>query len=107
MSQNSADSASESLFDREVIREAGDPNRLMEGEKPDTRLVEDCDHWISTYTELRDFKDRLLATARMAQESVGAIARRETAMDIRLLSAERDRLLARLEFWQKRKLELT
>lgn len=107
MSENSANSEPGSPFDSEVIREAGDPNRLMEGERPDTRFAEDCDHWIITYTELRDFKDRLLATARLAQESVGPAAKHETAMDIRLLSAERDRLLARLDFWQRRKQELT
>lgn len=107
MSDNSGESEPESTFDREVIRQASDPSRLMEGEEPDTSFTEDCDHWIRTYTELRDFKDSLLATARLAQESVGPVAKRETAMDIRLLNAERSRLLARLEFWQKRKQELS
>jgi len=91
----------------EVVAAAGDPGRLMEGEVPDTRFVEDCEHWLSTYAELCAFKEQVLAAALEANEGVGPTGRQETSQDIRLLTAEHRRLLTRLEFWQRRRREFS
>ncbi len=89
----------------EVVHVAGDPGRLMEGEMPDTRFVEDCEHWITTYAELCAFKAKVLAAATEASQDVGPTGQHETSQDIRLMTAEHRRLVTRLDFWQKRRRE--
>jgi hypothetical protein len=78
----------------------------MEGEVPETVFIEDCEHWVTTYSELLAFKGKVIATAEEASAEVGASGQMETAMDLQLLHAERSRLLARLDYWQQRRREL-
>lgn len=91
---------------REALRVVGDPDRLLPGEEPNTRYVDDARHWRSVYEELLHFKDQLMTTARRASENLRRPARHEASDDLNLLEAERGRLRSRYEFWKRRAEEL-
>ncbi len=86
-----------------------DPDRLLEGEDPESPHPEEARRWIEVYTELLTFKERALATAHEGLAKMAeADARREAVRtDFSVLEAERDRLRRRLEFWKKRHLDLS
>jgi len=88
---------------------AVDPDRLLEGEDPDTPHPEEARHWIEAYTELLTFKERAVATAHqsLAEMPEVGILLEATRTDFVVLEAERDRLRRRLEFWKRRHLDLT
>jgi len=92
-----------------AAREAVDPDRLLEGEDPESPHPEEARRWIEVYTELLTFKERALATAHEGLAKMAeADARREAVRtDFSVLEAERDRLRRRLEFWKKRHLDLS
>lgn len=92
-----------------AAREAVDPDRLLEGEDPESPHPEEARRWIEVYTELLTFKERALATAHEGLAKMPeADARREAVRtDFSVLEAERDRLRRRLEFWKKRHLDLS
>jgi hypothetical protein len=87
---------------------AGDPERLLPEENPQTTEPEEARRWISTYTELIGFKEKLLASAhKKIPELTEEDALREAVdTDLVLLEAENERLRRRLDFWQRRKLAL-
>jgi hypothetical protein len=89
--------------------QAVDPDRLLPGENPDTPHLEDAAHWVTVYSELVLFKERLLDTAQLGLTQLTAsVARAEAAgTDLVVLSAERDRLRSRLDFWKRRQRELS
>ena len=89
--------------------EAVDPDRLLEGEDPETPHAEEASHWVEVYSELMTFKDRAVATAhRNLGQMPEADARVETTRtDLAVLEAERDRIRRRLEFWKRRHLDLS
>lgn len=91
---------------REALRVVGDPDRLLPGEEPNTRYLDDARHWRSVYAELLHFKDQLVTAARRAGENLRRPARHEVSDDLRLLEAERTRLRSRYEFWKRRSEEL-
>ena len=91
---------------QEALRVVGDPARLLPGEEPNTRYVDDARHWRSVYAELLHFKDQLVSTARRASENLRRPARHEASDDLKLLEAERSRLRTRYEFWKRRSEEL-
>ncbi|HEX6547543.1 MAG TPA: hypothetical protein VF134_02230 [Candidatus Dormibacteraeota bacterium] len=86
-----------------------DPDRLLSGEDPNTIYVEDAAHWVTVYSELVLFKERLLDTAQTGLADLSeSVARAEAAAtDLVVLSAERDRLRSRLDFWKGRQRELS
>ncbi len=86
-----------------------DPERLLAGEDPKTRYVEDAAHWVTVYSELVLFKERLVDTAQQGLlQATEDAARAEIAnIDLIALSAERDRLLRRLDFWKQRQRQLS
>jgi len=92
-----------------AAQDAVDPNRLLEGENPETPHPDEAQHWIEVYTELLAFKERTLATAHHSMADMPEQdARVETVQtDLAVLEAERDRLGRRLDFWKRRHLELT
>ena len=92
-----------------AAQQAVDPDRLLEGEDPETPYPEDARRWIEVYTELLSFKERALATAHEGLAKMPqADARREAVRtDFSVLEAERDRLRRRLEFWKRRHLDLS
>ena len=87
--------------------ETVDPDRLLDGEDPQTPYVDDAQHWIEVYRELLDFKDRVLETADQELAQMGPQARFEVRdTDLVVLKAEKDRLRRRFDFWRDRHQEL-
>lgn len=96
-------------LDAEAAASAVDSERLLDGEDPSTSLVEDAAHWVTVYSELLLFKERLLDTA---QQGLGNLTEEEArhevgSTDLMVLSAERARLRHRLDFWKDRKRALS
>ncbi len=87
---------------REALAIMGDPNRLLPGEEPATRYVDDALHWEAVYRELLHFKDQLLATASRAGRRLRRDGHHEVSKDLALLKAERSRLHERHRFWSRR-----
>ena len=89
--------------------EAVDPDRLLEGEDPETRQPEEANHWIEVYTELLTFKERAVATANQNVAQMPEVDARVEARqtDLAVLEAERDRIRRRLDFWKRRHLDLS
>jgi DNA-binding response OmpR family regulator len=80
-----------------------EPQRLIEGEDPDTTHVEDARHWVVVYSELLAYKESILARTRRAAaglhpDSAGELRR----TDLVVLESERDRFRRRLEYWRGR-----
>lgn len=83
-------------------------DRLLDGEDPGTTYVEDAAHWVTVYSELLLFKERLVDAAQNGLlQMTDALARTEaTEVDLPVLLAERERLRKRLDFWKERQREL-
>ncbi len=83
------------------------PDRLMYGEDPTTLALEDTVHWIKAYTELLEFKDRLLLDMESGIKTLSAPAGREIRdLDLTLIEIQRTRYRSRLNFWEDRKARL-
>ena len=95
--------------DDRAARLSVDPDRLLDGEDPATRYIEDAAHWITVYSELMLFKERLVDSANESMRAMTeAHAREEVSRtDLLVLSAERDRLKRRLDYWKERQRELS
>lgn len=92
---------------REAAEGIGDPGRLLHGEDPDSRHLDDARHWEAVYRELLDFKRVMLDTTRRRVETASEAAREELlGTDIPVLEAEAERLAARHDFWLRRITEL-
>ena len=90
-----------------AAKKAGDEERLMRGENPDTTYLEDAEHWAGVYRELLAFKNDLLDFTRERIARMRPPASSELATtDLVILEAEHDRLRGRFDFWEKRRLEL-
>lgn len=94
--------------EQKAAEEAVDPDRLLDGEDPESRHLEDAAHWIAVYAELVGFKQRLITTAEEGLIQMSeTMARKEAAgQDLLILAAERDRLVRRLNYWKRRQQEL-
>jgi hypothetical protein len=94
--------------DRQAAEDQVDPDRLLEGEDPNTPQPEDARHWVETYRELLVVKERLLGTTResMAQALDQSATREVASTDLVTLRAEHARFKRRLEFWKRRAAEL-
>jgi hypothetical protein len=92
-----------------AAQEAVDPDRLLEGENPETSYPEDARRWIEVYTELVTFKARALATAHESLANMPQADARQEALrtDFSVLEAEAERLRRRLEFWKQRHVDLS
>jgi DNA-binding response OmpR family regulator len=79
----------------------------MEGEDPGTTHVEDARHWVAIYTQMLEFKERLLGRARDDSEALPAPARQKVHdEDLITLERERAKVEVRLQFWRQRHWEL-
>ncbi|MEP7106102.1 MAG: hypothetical protein ABI838_09680 [Chloroflexota bacterium] len=98
----------EEIEERAALRSV-DPDRLLEGEDPTTKYIEDAAHWITVYSELVLFKERLVDSANESMRAMTeAHAREEVGKtDLLVLAAERDRLKRRLDYWKERQRELS
>jgi DNA-binding CsgD family transcriptional regulator len=86
---------------------AADRVSLMEGENPDTTHVEDARHWVSIYTQMLEFKERLLERTRVDSEGLPRPAREKVeAEDLSAIERERAKIEQRLQFWRQRHWEL-
>lgn len=87
---------------------AGDPDRLLFGEDPETSSLDDAKHWVAVYEELMDFKANVVGVTegKLAQMEQRAARREVVETDGPLLEAERQRLHKRLSFWRARVVEL-
>ncbi len=87
---------------------AVDPDRLLVGENPDSRNLEDALTWAAVYEELVRFKGTLLAATYAALREATASASTEIrTTDLVILEAEADRLRKRFDFWTARVTDLT
>ena len=92
---------------REAAAKSVDPDRLLDGEDPDTTYLDDALHWVAVYTELLSVKRDLVTTSEDRLESMQAESRREVAStDLVVLDSEMKRFSRRLEFWRQRCVEL-
>lgn len=90
-----------------AAQKAGDEDRLMRGENPETTYLEDAEHWIGVYRELLSFKQDLLAFTKDRVARMKPPASNELATtDLVILEAEHGRLLSRFDFWERRHREL-
>ena len=96
-------------LEKRASAHAVDPDRLLDGEDPTTRYVEDAAHWITVYSELLLFKERLVDTADEALRNMTELLARDevSSTDLVVLTAERDRLRRRLDYWKERQRELS
>lgn len=79
----------------------------MEGENPETDHVEDARHWVSIYTQMLEFKERLLDRAVDDARMLPLPARQKVEEeDITALESERARVERRLQFWRQRHWDL-
>lgn len=87
--------------------EGADPDRLLDGEDPETLQVHDADHWIRVYQDLLAFKRQLLATATEIVPDMADAARHEVGKtDIMAMDAEAGKFQRRLHYWQLRRDDL-
>ena len=97
----------EELLGRKALAQVK-ADRLLDGEDPATGYVEDAAHWITVYSELLLFKERLVDAAQAGMlQMTDPLARTEaTEVDLPVLLAERERLRRRLDFWKEKQREL-
>jgi hypothetical protein len=82
-------------------------DRLMYGENTATRSYEDVIHWITAYTELLAFKDRLLIDMERGIELLSKPAELEIReLDVTLIVKQRERYNRRLDYWRGRQTEM-
>ncbi|HSO93875.1 MAG TPA: hypothetical protein VLS53_05325 [Candidatus Dormibacteraeota bacterium] len=87
--------------------QGADPDRLLDGEDPETLQIHDIDHWIRVYQDLLAFKRQLLATANEIVPDLADAAREEVGKtDLPAMDAEARKFQRRLEFWQQRRKQL-
>ena len=91
----------------ELASQQVDPERLMDGEDPETEILEDAQHWLGVYRELHAFKLDLLTKLRgRVQAMTKEDAQSEAQADERLLELELQRFENREKFWRQRISEL-
>jgi hypothetical protein len=91
-----------------AAKKAGDEDRLMRGENPETAYVEDAEHWTGVYRQLLDFKRDLLEFTKNRIATMEEAASDELATtDLVLMEAEHQRLRSRLDFWEQRRRDLS
>ena len=91
--RNAARAATESV--------SGD--RLLLGERPDSRFLEDALHWRSVYSELIAFKDMLIEAMEQRLANMSDQARDEAAgIDLTLTRAQLAHYQKRFDFWNER-----
>jgi hypothetical protein len=90
----------------DALNRATDPDRLLDGEDPDTTRLDNAQHWARIYRELLGFKRDVIGQADAGAAELPAEAAPEADTDLTILEAERQRLERRLEFWERRVKEL-
>jgi hypothetical protein len=91
---------------QDALKRVHNPDRLLEGEDPDTKHLDDAKHWLYVYGELLGFKESVVGEAESSAVDLPADAQPEADADLTILEAERQRLRRRYGFWQARVAEL-
>jgi len=91
---------------RDALDKVRDPDRLLEGEDPDSPHLDDAEHWLHVYGELIGFKEDVVGEAASSAAVLPDDAQPEAQADLTILAAERQRLEGRYRFWQARVGEL-
>lgn len=79
----------------------------MEGEDPRTSRSDDARHWVAIYTQMLEFKERMLHRLQEEARALPAPAAHVVeADDIAYVEQERDRVQERLDFWRARHWDL-
>lgn len=87
----------------EPLWQAIDAERLLPGENPESRSMEDAEHWVSVYTELFRFKAELITYMRSGLSNLTPVGQREIKeTDLVIMLAQGERLYMRLQFWKER-----
>ena len=83
------------------------PDRLLEGENPQSMFARDARHWIGVYREMIVFKDDLLARVSAQVVKLPASAQSDvTENDIHPIERQLGRYQRRIEYWYARQWEL-
>lgn len=83
------------------------PDRLLDGEDPETLQVHDADHWVRVYQDLLAFKRQLTASANEIVPDMADAARQEVGKtDLIAMDAEAGKFERRLQYWQLRRDQL-
>ncbi len=91
----------------DAAQRAIDPDRLLEGENPETPYLEDATHWVTVYADLLSVKRDLLGVSELRLPDLPKEARQEVATtDLVLLDTEMKRFSRRLTYWRQRCVEL-
>ena len=92
---------------KQAASAAVDPDRLLEGENPDTEHVEDARRWLAVYSELLAYKEGVMSrTLRALDELARESAEEIEQTDLPVLAEELERFRRRLHFWQQRVREM-
>jgi len=89
------------------LRWAADRNRLLPGERPQTLYSEDAEHWVRVYTDLLTFNLEMMDVIERRLAAMPTSEDGPERSDRDLLEAHMRRLRWRLNFWQRRRTELT
>jgi hypothetical protein len=84
---------------------AGEYETLLPGESVSMRSDDprDVDHWITVYSELVSFKEKILNEIGEQRDKVEATGRLEIQHDDMIFRREYMRLVGRLNFWRTEK----
>jgi len=83
------------------------PDRLLEGENPDTAFASDVRHWIAVYREMIGFNEDLLGRLEEQVQRLPREAREGTVDDdVSVIAGQLDRYRRRLGFWYERQWQL-
>ena len=85
---------------------ARDRERLLPGERPETRYLDDAEHWISVYSDLLAFNRMMVQAIQERLASTLVTSEGPEYPDLVLLHAHVRRLRWRLRFWRQRMLSL-
>jgi hypothetical protein len=95
----------EAMGDRgkDAVQRAADPSRLLPGEDPRSRDLDDAHHWLRVYDELYRFKADLITQTRMRLRQLPDAAQQELKdVDLTIMLRESERLASRIDFWKRR-----
>jgi DNA-binding response OmpR family regulator len=83
------------------------PDRLLEGEDPDTQFASDVRHWIAVYREMIGFNEDLLGRLEDQLKRL-PMAARDGAVDddVSLIAGQLERYRRRLGYWYERQWQL-
>ena len=82
-----------------VVGESSGP---LEGEDIATSHWEEARHWLSTYSDLIEFKQGILDRVRRDVSKLPPVARRAAEADVLLMASQMDGYQLRLELWRRR-----